>query len=92
MTGLETMSQLASRPFRFIYVSGSNATRDQSKKPMLMPEYSLLRVSPPYLHTFPQSRNVIPHKILTGINSHREKSRIASCLMPKNPKVPYSHV
>jgi nucleoside-diphosphate-sugar epimerase len=43
MTGIDTISQTASSPFRFLYVSGVNATRDQTKKPKLMPEYSLLR-------------------------------------------------
>ena len=34
-----------SSPFRFIYMSGTAAERDQSKKPSWMPEYCLMRVS-----------------------------------------------
>ncbi|KUJ13417.1 putative nucleoside-diphosphate-sugar epimerase [Mollisia scopiformis] len=41
--GIETMSPIASKPFRFIYVSGVNAERDQNKKPFLMGNYSLMR-------------------------------------------------
>lgn len=36
-------------PFRFMYMSGAAAERDQTKKPSLMPEYGLLRVSPIYV-------------------------------------------
>jgi hypothetical protein len=32
------------RPFRFLYMSGTAAERDQSKTPSWMPEYSLMRV------------------------------------------------
>jgi hypothetical protein len=49
ITGLETISQLprnsAGSPFRFIYTSGSNAERDQNKKPWILGDYSLMRVS-----------------------------------------------
>ncbi|KAL2129638.1 hypothetical protein VTI74DRAFT_7495 [Chaetomium olivicolor] len=46
--GLETISQLAGsaegkKPLRFIYVSGALAERDQTKKPMMLGEYCLLR-------------------------------------------------
>ncbi|KAF4626949.1 hypothetical protein G7Y89_g11207 [Cudoniella acicularis] len=43
--GIETMAPLASttKPFRFIYVSGVNAERDQAKKPWILGEYSLMR-------------------------------------------------
>lgn len=33
------------RPFRYLYVSGKLAERDQTKKPILAPEYFLMRVS-----------------------------------------------
>ena len=33
------------RPFRFIYMSGISAERDQTKTPSYMPQYSLMRVS-----------------------------------------------
>lgn len=46
VTGMETISPIASRPFRFIYVSGSNAERDQTKKPWILGDYSLMRVRP----------------------------------------------
>jgi hypothetical protein len=48
VTGLSITSQLtrdSKSPFRFIYVSGSSAERDQSKKPMLLGDYLLMRVS-----------------------------------------------
>lgn len=32
-------------PFRFLYMSGMAAERDQAKKPDWMPEYALMRVS-----------------------------------------------
>ncbi|KAK4151600.1 hypothetical protein C8A00DRAFT_17008 [Chaetomidium leptoderma] len=46
--GLETIAQLprdgtAKKPLRFIYMSGNNAERDQTKKPMILGEYCLLR-------------------------------------------------
>lgn len=33
------------RPFRFIYMSGVAAERDQNRTPSFRPEYSLMRVS-----------------------------------------------
>ncbi len=33
------------RPFRFVYISGSAAERDQTKRPVVIPEYLLMRVS-----------------------------------------------
>lgn len=47
--GIETIAQLprngtAKNPFRFIYMSGNNAERDQTKKPMILGDYCLLRV------------------------------------------------
>jgi hypothetical protein len=48
MTGIETISQLprdgASKPLRFIYMSGSNSERDQNKKPWVYGAYCLMRV------------------------------------------------
>ncbi|KAH6649263.1 hypothetical protein F5144DRAFT_2248 [Chaetomium tenue] len=45
--GVETMAQLprsgGKNPFRFIYVSGNNAERDQTKRPMILGDYCLLR-------------------------------------------------
>ncbi|KAH8602294.1 hypothetical protein B0O99DRAFT_499704 [Bisporella sp. PMI_857] len=45
--GLETIAQLpresTARPFRFIYISGVNAERDQSKKPWVLGDYCLMR-------------------------------------------------
>ena len=34
-----------SRPFCFLYMSGATAQRDQTKKPWLLGEYSLMRAS-----------------------------------------------
>jgi hypothetical protein len=48
VNGLSVTSQLArdsTSPFRFVYVSGSSAERDQSKKPMFLGDYLLMRVS-----------------------------------------------
>lgn len=49
IAGLETISQLPrgneAKPLRFVYVSGANSERDQSKKPMVMGDYCLMRVS-----------------------------------------------
>jgi hypothetical protein len=44
-TGIENMSPLASKLFRFLYISGFNGERDQTKKPWIMRDYALLRVS-----------------------------------------------
>ncbi|KXX79209.1 hypothetical protein MMYC01_203694 [Madurella mycetomatis] len=46
--GIETISQLPrhsqnQKPLRFVYISGINAERDQSKKPMILGDYCLLR-------------------------------------------------
>ena len=41
----ESGNQKMSQPFRFVYMSGSTAERDQSKTPSFMPEYTLMRVS-----------------------------------------------
>ncbi|KAH6672891.1 putative nucleoside-diphosphate-sugar epimerase [Halenospora varia] len=42
-TGIETISPIASNPFRFIYISGSNAERDPTKKPWILGDYCLMR-------------------------------------------------
>lgn len=48
LKGIETISQLprgdAKKPLRFIYLSGVNAERDQSKRPWLLADYGLMRV------------------------------------------------
>jgi hypothetical protein len=33
------------KPFRFLYMSGSNSQRDPAKKPWLLGDYSVMRVS-----------------------------------------------
>ncbi|CAM1510689.1 Fc.00g010240.m01.CDS01 [Cosmosporella sp. VM-42] len=44
LTGLKAMHEAGpSRPFRFVYMSGIAAERDQTKTPEFMPEYSLMR-------------------------------------------------
>lgn len=48
LLGLQTMVEArgeSKAPFRFMYMSGAAAQRDQSKKPRIMPQYLLLRVS-----------------------------------------------
>lgn len=60
-TGISTISPLASRPYRFIYISDANGELDQTKKPLIMGDYALVRVSvhsstppaPPPLFTYP---------------------------------------
>lgn len=49
--GIETISQLSrgdgradKAPMRFVYISGSSAERDQTKKPLILGDYLLLRV------------------------------------------------
>lgn len=57
--GLEELSQAprkdTSKPLTFVYVSGANAERDPAKKPWLLGEYSVMRVSscPPCVLVFP---------------------------------------
>ncbi|KAK5988629.1 hypothetical protein PT974_10115 [Cladobotryum mycophilum] len=46
LAGLETIAQLprdGAKPLRFIYISGSNAERDQTKKPFVLADYVLMR-------------------------------------------------
>lgn len=43
------------RPFRFLYMSGANAERDQTKKPWLLGDYSLMRVRYSFPYLFHQS-------------------------------------
>ncbi|RFU80021.1 hypothetical protein TARUN_2243 [Trichoderma arundinaceum] len=47
IAGLETLSKLprgnAAKPLRFLYLSGANTERDQTKKPWVLGDYSLLR-------------------------------------------------
>jgi len=48
LVGLKAMAEArgkATTPFRFMYVSGVAAERDQTKTPSFMPPYSLMRVS-----------------------------------------------
>jgi hypothetical protein len=45
VTGIETISETASSPFRFIYVSNANSERDQTKKPWILGDYALMWVS-----------------------------------------------
>lgn len=46
LAGLRAIHEAGSRkPFRFLYMSGIAAERDQTKTPKFKPEYSLMRVS-----------------------------------------------
>lgn len=49
LKGMDTIAQLprdsAIKPLRFIYTSGAKAERDQSQKPWILGDYSLMRVS-----------------------------------------------
>ncbi len=49
MEGIKALRETGpGRPFRFVYVSGAMAERDQTKKPgFLMGEYMLMRVRRP---------------------------------------------
>lgn len=52
IAGLETLSKLPraneAKPLQFLYVSGANVERDQTKKPWVMGDYLLMRVSNQY--------------------------------------------
>ncbi|TVY45275.1 hypothetical protein LSUB1_G000465 [Lachnellula subtilissima] len=41
--GLETMTPVASTPFRFLYTSGANSERDATKKPWVLGDFCLMR-------------------------------------------------
>lgn len=46
LAGIRAMVEAGQkRPFRFLYMSGENAERDQSKRPILLPAYVKMRVS-----------------------------------------------
>jgi hypothetical protein len=51
LTGLDTITQLprsaeaGNRPLHFVYVSGTAAERDPTKKPWLLGDYAVMRVS-----------------------------------------------
>lgn len=57
IAGLETLSKLPrgneAKPLQFLYVSGSNTERDHTKKPWVMGDYCLMRVS--IQHSLPKS-------------------------------------
>lgn len=64
--GIEAMAQLprdsAGKPLRFIYTSGAKAQRDQSQKPWILGDYTLMRVGiyPSYLPSpIPQLRYLL---------------------------------
>lgn len=48
IAGLEVLSKAprndATKPLQFVYVSGANAERDQSRKPWVLGDYCLMRV------------------------------------------------
>lgn len=48
MSGFNTLKQLphgdSGKPLRFVYASGAKAERDQTKKPMILGDYTLMRV------------------------------------------------
>lgn len=48
VNGFNTLKQLArpegGKPLRFVYASGAKSERDQTKKPMILGDYTLLRV------------------------------------------------
>ncbi|GAM38574.1 nucleoside-diphosphate-sugar epimerase [Talaromyces pinophilus] len=41
--GLKTMTGISNKPFRFIYTSGDKVNRDETVRPWIMPDYSVLR-------------------------------------------------
>ncbi len=52
MEGFRTLTQLPrpegdKQPLRFVYASGAKAERDQTKKPMILGDYTLMRVCIP---------------------------------------------
>ncbi|KGQ06144.1 hypothetical protein BBAD15_g8534 [Beauveria bassiana D1-5] len=52
MKGFDTLKQLprpqSGKPLRFVYASGAKAERDQTKKPWILGDYTLMRVSEPF--------------------------------------------
>ncbi len=48
LNGIDTLKQLPrgneGKPLRFVYASGAKAERDQTKRPWIMGDYTLLRV------------------------------------------------
>lgn len=49
MTGLQAMYEAEpAKPFRFLYMSGYMSQRDPSKKPFLLGDYAVMRVSQTY--------------------------------------------
>ncbi|OAQ72360.1 nucleoside-diphosphate-sugar epimerase [Pochonia chlamydosporia 170] len=68
VTGLDTLSavQRSGQPVRFVYASGANAERDQSKKPWIMGDMCLLRgeVETKVLETAKQSNGVFESCVL----------------------------
>jgi hypothetical protein len=88
LIGLKTMAQVrenTTTPFRFIYMSGSAAERDQTKKPRLMSQYLLMRVSTDVSLSF---------AILEGdwLTLTREKRKTKSYHMQQSPKARLRHV
>jgi hypothetical protein len=46
MAGLSAMYEAGpAKPFRFLYMSGNNAVRDPAKKPRILGDYCVMRVS-----------------------------------------------
>lgn len=81
--GLKTMSEVAAKRFRFMYVSGSNAERDERKEPWLLGKYVLLRVSNP----FPCHINEIRMFPSLKLTWNRARQRLTSLSMRRIPKV-----
>ncbi len=46
MAGLNAIWEAGpAKPFRFLYMSGNNAVRDPAKRPMILGDYCVMRVS-----------------------------------------------
>lgn len=98
VTGLETMTPLASTPFRFLYTSGANSERDATKKPWVLGDFCVMRVCPlppqasslPFLPLTPIPRKstlrMDKYTLLTRASVKRANANPLSWTTPRNPK------
>jgi hypothetical protein len=76
--GLKTMTGISNKPFRFIYTSGDKVNRDETVRPWIMPDYSVLRVSS--IHYLRADVSVVD-------DTHRAELRIISSTSRNSPTV-----
>jgi hypothetical protein len=62
--GLKTIAASANSPFRFTYISGAKAERDQTKRPMVLPEFCLMRVI--YISSYFLKTTKLTERVFSG--------------------------